>query len=835
MTTTAWRSTTIRSGLSGIAVGALVFGVLTLVGVVVPAPGAAAADGSAVTISAADLDPNVDTAPFPDLRVTVSQTQDLVAQGIRISWTGGSKSTVPSQQTGGEDFLQFAQCWGDDPDDPSRPDRTTCQFGGTNSAGTTRDNFREDSWVAPEDEQYTAPGDGLANPTYTSIPFRSVTGETVASVVDHKQVAIDVNTNEFFTRLTTNEVAWAGSGNDGSGTTTFEVQTAMQAPGLGCGTPVSSDPTAPGRSCWLVVIPRGVSDNGTPSITQSGLFWDSWQHAIGVKLQFKPLGDRCPVGAAERQLAGSELVSVAISSWQPSLCMSEGGAVYSALSGTESDALLAANGMESAPLALTSRALKTEGEDQLQYAPIALTGLTISFAIDREPRAGGETPQEYRDRARLPMTSIKLTPRLVAKLLTNSYTDSLPTDADKSHLTHSDGAGGTVSNPRTLTYDPEFLEINDEEWAYQALVAPSLADLLVPQGRSDAAWALWSYLLADGDAKAFLAGTPDPWGMRVNPYYSTTAKDNPSGAELTLPREDFPKADPTEQAETTQAGPINIVTWRPYVNDFDSSAYLTLRGDGQLLGAWDPISVPPKYGKTARSLPGLQRVLGLTDTASAARYQVYTAELRNPAGEFVGPDTTSMLAAAAAMTADPDQIQVLGYDASSEKARQAPSAYPLTMPVYAAARPALEDDELRADYAAFIRFASGSGQTPGTSDGQLPAGYAPLPKSWRAQATASAAVIEAGVDDTPPPASSGDGDGATDPLPGGSTVEEPPVDNNPDASGEPAGALTGDPTPDDPEVGGLSATVPLSLLSGVAAAIATPLVSRRRVLPWSPR
>ncbi len=817
MTTTTWRSTSIRSGLAGVVVGAGVFGMLTLGGIVVPLQPAAAADGSSVTVTAAAQHPDAVDAPFPDLAVTVSQTRDLVAQGIKVSWTGGRRSTVPSQQTGGEDFLQIAQCWGDDPADATRPDRTTCQFGGANLPGSTRDGYREDAAVAAQDEQYTVHGDGFATPTYTSVPFRPIVGDPVRSIVDGVQVGVDVNTNPYFTRLTTNEVSWAGSGSDGTGSTAFEVQTAMQAPGLGCGTPVGTGNDVRGQSCWLVIIPRGTADNGSTSITQSGLFWDSWRHALAVKLEFKPLGTRCAIGAAERQLAGSELAATAIASWQPTLCTAAGGAVYSLITGSESDAALAANGMSGAPLALTSRALGGDAEDGLSYAPIALTSVTVAFAIDREPKASSDVPAEAADRARLPMTSLKLTPRLLAKLLTNSYADSLPTGADRSHLRH---------NPRTLSYDPDFLAVNDPEWAYQALVAPSLADLLMPQGRSDAAWALWSYIVADPDAAAFLAGHADPWGMVVNPYYATTAAANATGVELSLPRDDFPKADPAEQPEASGVGPVNVVTWRPYVTDFDTVGYLTLRGDGQLLGAWDPVSQPPKYGKAARALPGQQRVLGLTDAAAAAKYQVYTAELRNPAGVFVAPTGDAMAAAAAAMTPDAKQPQVRGFVPSSSAAKGATTAYPLTMPVYAATNPSVVEAALRSDYAAFIRFAAGAGQTPGTSDGQLPAGYAPLPSSWRAQALAAADAIAAGPR-TP----------ATTPAASGGSWSSTPdvVDVNPTAGGEIAGALMGDATPADPEVGGLPATIPVSVLSGLAAAVGVPLLGRRRVLPWSPR
>ncbi|MFG6281047.1 hypothetical protein [Microbacterium sp. 5K110] len=843
----------------GIVAGLGIFSVTGGSGLVAgSASRATAEDSSAVTVTAKSQDDDVANAPFPDLSVTVSQTRALESQGIVISWTGGKASTVPSQQIGGANFLQIFQCWGDDEKDPSGPDRTTCQYGIGGVPGSHRDDVREsDASVAEEDKAYTVPSEGFASPTYTSIPFRGVNGKEVASVKDGKynytvgedgkKSLPDMNTNEFFSKYTTNMVSWAGSGGDGSGSVKFEVQTAMQSQALGCGTPVTAaDGTVSGSSCWLVIVPRGTKDSGSSFITQSGLFWDAWKHRIAVKLDFKPIGTRCPIGASERQLAGSELIARAVSSWQPAVCNAPGGSVYSAITSAESDAALAANGVAPAPLALTSRALNPElGTDRLRYAPIGITGAAVSFAIDRNPRPGDPSvPADVQGRAGLPFTSLKLTPRLMAKLLTNSYLDSLPTFADRRHLSHA-GPGGPddrIENPRTLTSDPDFLEINDPEWKYQALAAASLADVLIPQGRSDVAWAMWQYVLNDKSARDFLEGTPDPWGMTVNPWSATTDAVNASGSALSLPREDFPKADPVEQAGTDSSGPVNLVTWRPYVKDFDSGAYDTLRGDGLILGDWNPTSTPPKYGKADRNLPGRQSVLALTDTASAARYQVVTAALQNPAGQFVEATPEAMTAAAAAMTPDPQQPQVYGFDPSSVDAQRATGAYPLTLPVYAAVNPRMSDADLRASYASFIRFVSTTGQQSGTSIGQLPQGYVPLPDGWRERAKAAAEDIKNGtVPTTPVPAASGTGSSGT-PFPTGSVVGSVPAAaaapaagaaapagaTDPAASGAASAALAGATTPDDPDMGAITWALPGSVLGGLACALAVPLLGRLR-------
>ncbi len=831
---------------TGVVTGVVVAALVTVTGVAGASTSAQAETASsAVTQSANQQDQYLDSAPMPNLAVTVSQTEDLQSQGIRVSWTGGVKSGIPTNATGGSNFLQIMQCWG--ADDDAQPDRTKCQYGGFNTPGAYRYSVTtDDATVADQDKQYTAYSTSPFSPTFTGIPFHSANDVWIRSVDENgKRVpGVDPSVNQFFTKLTTNEVSWAGSSTDGTGSATFEVQTAAESPGLGCGTPVNGvNGGTAGSSCWLVVVPRGTSDPGQQYVVNSGLSWDAWKHRIAFKLGFQPVGVRCSIGAAERQLAGSELVNDAVRSWQPALCGASKGAAYSLIGQTESDALLAANGTTQAPMALTTKPLRTAGVvDKLQYAPVALTGLAVSFAIDRQPSAAEGVPQSATDAARLPFTQIKLTPRLVAKLLTNSYVDSLPNGADKSKSI-------LGKNARNLTSDPEFLAINDPEWKYQAITAPSVADLLTPLGRLDGATVLWNYVISDAKARAFLAGEPDEWEMVVNPWSSTTASDKNNNTPQSYPIDQFPRADPIEQPKVEGpdgAAAVNLVTWRPYTNNLDQSANLTLRGDGQILGGWDITSTPPKYGKAARQVPGQQTVLGLTDASAAAKYQVYTAALQNPAGEFVTPTADSLTAAAAAMIPDQAQPQVMSFDPTSAEAAAAPAAYPLAMPVYAAVNPAMKDandgttgdkgaGEVRTDYAKFIQYAASAGQDVGTALGQLPAGYAPLPESWRAQAVTAANAIAVGpVKATPTPTPTAAAAPAKAPAaaPAAPAAAAPAATaqtpSNPAPTGSTAAPLMGAATPADASVGAVSATVPLSIAAGLIAALVVAILPRIR-------
>jgi hypothetical protein len=835
----------VLSGITGFSTMLVVGAILTLAGVAIPQqPANAANASSAVTVAATVQDPEWGDAPFPDLTVTVAQTKNLIAQGVQVSWTGGKKSTPPSAETGGENFLQIMQCWGDmpkdkdKPDAPAEPDRTTCQYGGSNLPGARRESGRGISNViAEEDEPYTASLTDAEAPytdAFTSIPFRGVSGkaeDVIENVRNGKLihnvagevVTTDVPTNKFFSRDTTNEVVWAGSASDGTGSTKIELQTVVQSEGLGCGTPIEgTDGEVTGSSCWLVIVPRGKSDQGESAIVQSGLLWDNWKHKLAVKLDFRPAGVRCAIGASERLVSGSELAADAVGSWQPSLCAADGGSVYTLLTGTEGDAAASANGTGTAPLALTSNALVSDEADTLAYAPIAVTGLAVAFAVDREPSAAADNAEQ--DRSRLPFTSLNLNPRLVAKLLTNSYLDSLPYGADRKHVGYVSQAD-PGQNARNIAFDPEFLAINPE-WENQSLVSPSLGDLLLPQGRSDGATALWNYVTADPAAASFLSGTPDEYGMIVNPYSRTDAAGNKTGTALALPRDNFPKADPIEQAAQNGAAPINLVTWRPYTNNYESGGNLVLNGNGQVLGGWNPNVTPQRYDKPVRSLSGVQRVLGLTDTAAAAKYQVYTAALLNPAGEYVTPTTDSLSAGAAAMTASATQSQVYGFDPRSTTAKGAKQAYPLTLPVYAAASPTMADADVRADYAAFIRYAVTDGQKVGTEPGQLPAGYAPIPAGWKSQALAAATVIESPPAPVAAPAPAAPAAFVPPkPAPAGS-LAAPVSAVTPTATGEAVLALAGKATPDDPTAAALQNAVPGSVLAGLLSALLVPGITR---------
>ncbi len=699
--------------------------------------GASASATATTTTAPADSAPVPYTVKgsgaFASLEVTVAQSTHLVDQVVGVSWKGGVQ-TKPSPMSFAQDYLQIMQCWGDA---ATGPDRTQCQYGGLKGDG------RGGAYVPSRQLNYTGlkdPAEAI-QPTGSGnvyVPFAPVTGDPAETG----------SSSSYFDAQATNEVPFAATRPDGTGQVFFEMQTGQEAPGLGCGqTPVGQPgPFTEGRSCWLVIVPRGELEvDGKPPVGNSGMLQSSplsttnWQHRLVVPLHFEPIGVSCPIGSSERRTLGTETASEAVARWQPTLCQ-QSGRLFNYLMQSDAAARqkLTDDGNPGlvylgTPLARTD---VTPGRTPV-YAPLTVSGLTIAFDI--ESQSYSLTPAEKRklDGQRIP--AMDLTPRLVAKLLTQSYQYSVsPGDPDV-----------PAGNPLDLTSDPEFLDLNP---AFSGLYFPSrIADLLLPSVNSDVAAQVWAWLLADPDAKAFLGGQP---GAK----YHDTINPNYLNGKVNFHRDDFPKAD--GYCQTFPDDPTNRPPWCTYDSHPFSATMLegarsAARGDTLAKSNWDATTIPGQLKKGAPQAQGLRGVLAVTTTALADRFGLNTARLRTPTGEFVGPDTGSLLAEAAAATpVEPGGVPVV------DPTAKVPGGYPLTTITYAATVPSALDPADGASYAALLRYAAGAGQTPGVAAGQLPYGYAPLPQAMREKLLAVAQAVQDGAGRPDPNAPSAPATGA---------------------------------------------------------------------------
>ncbi|MFF2525076.1 hypothetical protein [Streptomyces liangshanensis] len=644
---------------------------------------------------------------FSDLKVTVDQTKDLRSQGVRVSWTGGKPTTgYPSYN-----YLQVMQCWGDD---PAGPDREQCVFGvakkGDKGGGLVALRQLDGD---PAETEYV--NNGAAE---SFVPFRPANGEPPTT---------GSRDFTYFSNLDTNEELFGITRADGTGDLVFPVQTAREAPHLGCGERLGTGTAAKVRNCWLVVVPRGEHDvDGTGGNNQmlqsSPLSTSNWAQRLVFPMGFQPVGDGCALDKAERRMIGSEMATDAITSWQSRLCA--GGATRFTFSQSGEDFARSqiTAPTDSAPgLAFTIDPVEAPDDaPPVVHAPVALSGLTVGFFWERE----GQTQ----------VADIKLTPRLLAKILTASYVNDvrLMTGAESKVPAHLAG------NAASIVVDPEFLQLNPQfqEGALNPLA--NAGAIMVIGDVSDVNAIVWRYVQADSEARSFLEGTADPWGTKVNPYYRELDLDSKVPV-------DFPKADPTETELTSDGKSITYgqLDWAPYVADMHQGALFVRRGSNGGKSRIEQDTSAPEGVKLVGVPPthGSRRAYGLVDTASAARYQLGVAALRTSDGRFVKPTEASMLKAVAEMkdTAVPGVRS-----ADPGKARD--GAYPLTTLTYAAASTGLETS-VRQDYARVLRYAAGQGQTPGYGPGELPPGYVPLPAALRRQTEAAADRLERGDPD----------------------------------------------------------------------------------------
>ncbi|MFE6284890.1 hypothetical protein [Streptomyces sp. NPDC057877] len=682
---------------------------------------AQAADGSAVTVTGKKGEYD----DFSDLKVTVHQTRELRSQGVRITWEGGEPTPAG---TFNYNFLQIMQCWGDDPDGP---DREQCVLGGTGT-GSVPGAFTTSRGVNTDQDTY---GNDPDETEYTGsrafVPFQPVGG-------------LPATTSErdptYFGPLDTNEQVANRTFGNGRGEVTFEVQDGIEAPHLGCGTDTARAGGAPDpRRCWLVIVPRGVheadgtdvtnpGDGRSPHLSSSPLSTTNWAQRMVVPLDFQPVGEFCTAGQAELPMSGSELVTDAVTSWQPRLCSVADRAYAFTQRGEEEARNEVLSTSEETPVLgfTVDPVAQAEGAPDIVHAPVAVSGLAIVFFV--------ETPSGV-------VQDMKLTPRLVAKMLTHSYTDDVSLAEPPEHVR---------GNPASILDDEEFKKVNPE---FPEVDARQLRTLMVPLQSSDTTRLIWNWLQSDQEAKEFLAGQPDAWGTRINPHF----EDLNLAENTTLA--DFPKVDPTTTPALANSTPpltYGITDLDPYTSDLHDGAVRTRRGNNNRTIQWAPgdgqvpaklINDPPVSGRRA--------VMAIVDAVSAERYGLATAALRNADGTFVEPSADSLTAGAAALRPSSVDAAVLAPDPARAKG----GAYPLTAVAYAAASTG-QGAGTRKAYAEFIRYAAGPGQTTGVAAGELPPGYAPLPTALRTRAAQAADALERGTSDEPPgPGGSGGSDG----------------------------------------------------------------------------
>jgi hypothetical protein len=709
------------------------------------------------------------------INVTVDKTTNLTdRQGIVVNWsgahpTGGTVADVNSATASGEEYpVVLIQCRGVDSTSVPKAQRLSPQSCWTQTPSERLGIDFGSEWPLWRMDQYAARADrgryvNVVDPRPSAcgskamaeywVPFVGANGHTYPGGAGGCAGSPPEMQAIGSTLGLPGNTTYGITDSHGRGTALFNVRSSESNASLGCSDKVP---------CSLVVIPimgmscdeeaaglppaerpspddlaaavttcekAGVYQAGEPAVpnkfsdgaVQGSMWWaaSNWRNRISVPLDFAPSASVCDItgGHASVDIYGSELMAQATTQWSPTFCLDpDKTAVHHVQTGEPQAANLLK--VSSIDAALVSDVPAGGYGSPVVNAPVGVSGFAITYSID------GENGQPY--------TKLRLDPRLLAKLMTESYPDLAVIKSDYPALS---------SNPLNLAQDPEFQALNPG--IPTNIVSDAASTLLLLNSDSDVIHALTSYINADPEARAWLHGAPDPWGMVVNPHYK----------DISLPRTDWPLLDTFEPLSYYRPGvndcqALAPVPYLPLVaSPLNRFSYVSLAMQYSLAQSTTACYLPsPIPGDTSgaklvaagRQAGGRHFMLGVTTLPDAARYHLATASLQTyvaadaPANlssttgrTFVAPTTVSLVAAASTFKADDGTMSwTVPYDSLIDQKNA--DAYPGTMIAYASVpTTGLPTSEAQA-YAAWIRYAAGQGQVPGSSLGQLPAGYLPM-------------------------------------------------------------------------------------------------------------
>jgi hypothetical protein len=558
---------------------------------------------------------------------------------------------------------------------------------------------------------------------------------------------------------------------NGTGVGYIQLLTAEEAPQLGCNL---------GHDCSLVIEPAqggniftgncadhsqdsGQSAIGQVAFTTFGTC--SWRDRIIVRLRFEATPTDCPIHNPNFSVIGSPMLARAMGSWQTALC-SAASPEFIQYDSAQNEPLARQDFVSGTDtVALTTLPLKgVKSPRPFTYAPIAISAESVAFWVDN-PRTGK------------PLTHLKLNPRLVLKLLTQSYNFENEGCGHGQLKSRGIGCDNAVdNNPASLFADPEFRRLNP----HVSNVGDGFQIPTVLSGQSDMTSELTSWIAASKPAKAFADGAFDPWGAHINTDY----------LNMTLPINTLSPMDPYPPVAhrydpffpLSSVAQYQVNNWYPATN-------------------WQP-DVFGNYVALQPQIPGNRALFAIVDEGDAAAYQLPVASLQNAAGRYVAPTNAAMTAALGDMKTAKNHItKEIKF---TDRHKNVRGAYPLTMVIYAMVPTGGTSKAKAAKIAQWLDFAANQGQQPGFGPGLLPPGYLPLTAAMRAQTLKAANEVLHQTGDKSKTAASASASPAPTPTPSTSAgTVSLGYDSNP---------LT---------AGGLRYVVPVLLIAGALLAVAS--------------
>ncbi|MFF7637284.1 hypothetical protein ACFZB9_29655 [Kitasatospora sp. NPDC008050] len=524
------------------------------------------------------------------------------------------------------------------------------------------------------------------------------------------------------------------TGADGTGAADIETWTSQQSPSLGCDA---------GHPCSIVVEPNYGGDSrgftaylghdktgalhcdvhtydtvsGLDLATDSELFSQNyvnknasgegcaWNERTVVPLSFAPTADSCKAASADFATAGLPMAERAIQQWRAGACLAASPIYAGYTSQGEPQARQTFLGGGGAEVALTSRPDTAAAPRPYVYVPLANSALSVVFEVD-DPSTGRQIRQ------------LRLNARLLAKELTQSYSQSPAGFAPAS----------VTGNPRCIFEDPEFLALNPAssiaplQWPACDTSNPQSLPIVVGNS-TDMVYQLTSWIAADPDAAAFLQGSPDPWGMHVDPYYQRSAFSG-YPVDTLIPQDSTGYVTPPPASADNH---MKQYEWSPVLSGLtDTVRHLLSDQPTCLLVLKDGTGSNPHC---PAPFVGQRQLIGIIDSADAESYSLPEAQLLNPKGSFVAPSIGSLQAAVNDMPVDPKTYtQQLPYGVPGTGYAGDANAYPLTMVQYAMAPTSGLSTAKATAVSQFLQQVTdlGGGQLYGSAPGRLGPGYADL-------------------------------------------------------------------------------------------------------------
>jgi hypothetical protein len=379
-------------------------------------------------------------------------------------------------------------------------------------------------------------------------------------------------------------------------------------------------------------------------------------------------------------------------------------------------------------------------------APLDAGGVSIAFDM-KDANTG------------LPVTTLRLTPRLVAILITNSGTiDNFYTQSHPQAF----AATGTMF-VQALTGDPEFVALNPPCkspgvpagcFTPPAVVSGSASkptytfyveEPMLRAEHNDDTQILTQWIADDYDAQQYLQGK-DPCGAHLNAYWqgvnypTDIFQDLEQGQNKLYADFYFPiQGTPAVVSHMLYVKPVgffpgnppNPIVGLPPRNSSYFAVMDTVTARRSAISQASLIAANPSQSELANLV---------TESGGAC-----TPKSLSSYPGFVTPDDTGLDAGYQAMTTAPPTSGIYPSPVSASD----PTAYPLAKIDYALVPTSGQSSATAQTIASLLQFAAGPGQTAAN----LPIGYPVLPASFASETTAAAATVLKSVQSSAPPTS----------------------------------------------------------------------------------